>query len=135
MQPEPEVGDDAEVAALAAQAPEQVGVLVHAGPHELPVRGHQVRRQQRVHGRRTSHDPADPAAQCQTSEPGVRHDAGRDGQAVLLGCRIELLEQHPGLRVGHAGVGVDRAAHRAQVDEQAVVDVDSPGKLWPPPRL
>ena len=59
----------------------------------------------------------------------MRHDAGRDGQAVLLGCRIELLEQHPGLRVGHAGVGVDPdAAHRAQVDEQAVVACRQPGE-------
>ena len=37
------------------------------------------------------------------------------------GLPHRVLEQHPGLRVGHAGVGVDPdAAHRAQVDEQAV---------------
>ena len=34
-----ELGDDAEVAAAAAQAPEQVGVLVGARAHDAPVRG------------------------------------------------------------------------------------------------
>src|SRR5438093_1436238 len=38
MQPELELGDDAEVAASAAKAPEEVGILVGARAHELAVR-------------------------------------------------------------------------------------------------
>jgi hypothetical protein len=37
VQPELELGDDAEVAAAAADAPEQVGVLVLAGPYHPAV--------------------------------------------------------------------------------------------------
>jgi hypothetical protein len=40
----------AEVAAAAAQPPEQVGVLVLAGRHELAVGGDDIRRQQVVAG-------------------------------------------------------------------------------------
>jgi len=41
-QPEIETGDDAEIAAAAAQSPEQVRVLILAADELLPRRGHEI---------------------------------------------------------------------------------------------
>jgi hypothetical protein len=42
VEPELELGDDAEVAAAAADAPEQVGVLVLAGAYHAAVGQHDL---------------------------------------------------------------------------------------------
>jgi hypothetical protein len=59
VEPELELGDHPEVAAPAAQGPEQVGVLVCARPHGAAVGQHDLRRLQAV-DREPVH-PAEPA--------------------------------------------------------------------------
>ena len=64
MQLELERGGNAEVAASAAQAPEEVGVLFGARRHRLPVGGHEIDGAQVVDGQAMfAHHPANPAPQ------------------------------------------------------------------------
>jgi hypothetical protein len=123
VQPELELGDHAEVAAAAAQRPEQVRVLLRAGPQHLAGGGDDlggqqvVTRQPELRG-----EPAEPAAQGQPADPGVADRAAGSGQPVRLGGRVELRQRGPA-----AGPGGPRArVHRhlvdgAEVDGQAAV--------------
>jgi hypothetical protein len=107
---EGQLGHDAEVAAATAQRPEELGMLAVARGHLAPV-GRDDPGGQEVVGSQ-AHDPLEPAA----ARPGREaHDADRrharagDGQAVLLGHRVELAP-------GHARAGGDRARGDAHVD-------------------
>ena len=123
VQPELELGDDAEVAATAAQAPEQIGVpgLVDAQP--VAVGGdqlvglHVVARQAEL-----TREPAHAAAERQPTGAGVGHVARGRGQPVLHRGAIERAEQRPALHPRATALGIDAdAAHRCQVDRQAAV--------------
>ena len=94
MRLELEARHDAEVAAAAAQGPEEVGMLRRARPHLLSVGEHDVDRAQRVDREAVPpHQPADPAAERQPADARVRDLAGRDREAVLLRRGVELAEQ------------------------------------------
>lgn len=123
MEPELELGDDAEVPAAAAHAPEEVRVLVLARLDPAPVGGDQVHREQLVDGEPVlAHQPADPAAQGQPGDAGVRDDPGRDGQPERLRLAVQFAEQHPGLDPDGPGVRVHPdAPHEGEVDDGAVV--------------
>ena len=111
VEPELELGDDPEVAAGTTQAPEQVGVLVGAGLHELAFRSDHVDRQQLVDRQPVlAHEPADAAAQGQPRQPSMGDDAGRDSQSELLRLPVEVAEPDAGLRPRGASVGVDADA-------------------------
>ena len=69
MQPVLEGGDNAEVAASAAQSPEEIGILVLAGAYHPPVRGnngsgHQIIDRQPM----LTCQIAEPAAECQSGD-------------------------------------------------------------------
>ncbi len=122
-QPELEVGDDAEVPATASHTPEQVGVLVLAGLHELSVGGDHVHRLQLVDREPVlAHDPPDATAERQARHAGVGDDARGNREPELLGLAVELAEQHACLHPHRSRLGVHPdALHRPQVDDQAVV--------------
>ena len=123
VQVERQLGDDAEVAAAAAQAPQQLAVAIHPGAHDLAVRGDDLGSDQAlaadpVHAL----DPAAAAAQGQPGHAGVRHAAAGDGEAVLLGGGVELAPRQaaPDPRGACLGIDVD-GLHRPDVDHEPVV--------------
>jgi hypothetical protein len=124
-------GHHAEVGARAAQRPEQVRITGRLD--DLAVGGDQFRAGEVVAGGpEPAGQPADPAAQGQPGQPGVADDAGCDGQAVLLGSRVELAVQHPGPGPGQSPrrVNLD-LADGPQVDHQAAVADRPPGHAVP----
>ena len=101
MAAEGERRDDAEVAAAAAQRPEQVAVGVLAGRDERAVREHHVGRQQVVHREaKPAGKVADAAAERQAPHAGGREEAGRSGHTERHGRVIDVAP-------GAAGVGAD----------------------------
>ena len=123
MQAELELGHHAEVAAAAAQAPEQLGVLALARAHRLPVGGDQVGRDQVVAGQAVlAHQPADAAAEREPGDAGGGDEAAGRGQAEGLGLGVELAPGEAALGPHGARLGVDPdALHRREVDHQAAV--------------
>ena len=123
MRLELEAGDDAEVAAAAAQGPEEVGILRRARAHLLSVGEHDVDCTQRVDGEAVPpHEPADAAAQRQASDPRVRDLACRDREPVLLRHGVELAEQGSAPDPDDCALGVDLdAVQRPQVDAERAV--------------
>ena len=129
VQRELEGGDDPEVAAAAAQRPEQLRVLLPAGHPDLSVGGDHVRGDQVVHSEAVAAvQVADPAAQGQPADPGGGHDPARGGQTV--GVR-GVVDVSPGRAAGHAGPPGGRVdahvPHRRQVDHQPAVVGAEPG--------
>ena len=69
-----------------------------------------------------AHQPADAAAQADTADTGVAHDAAGGREAVGLGLVIDITPQGATLHVGRALAGVDGyRAHRGEVDDDPVV--------------
>ena len=89
MELEPETGHDAEVAATAADRPEQIGFVPGIDDADLPVGGDNLGTEERVDGQpMLAHEIADATAGHDAAEA---HGAGvpePDGEAVLIGrCR------------------------------------------------
>ena len=123
LQPELELGHHAEVAAAAAQSPEQLRVagLVDAEPLALGgdqlVRRHVVARQPDP-----AREPAHAAAERQPADAGMRHVARGRGQPVLHRGAIERSEQGAALDAGAPARGIHPdPGHRRQVDHHPVV--------------
>ncbi len=123
VQSELELDHDAEVAATATQAPEQIWVLIGGCPHDVAVRGDE----------RVGHDvvacqagrasePPHASAQRQPADAGVGHVPGRGGQPEGLGGAVQGAEHRAAL---HAGPQRDRidgdAAKAGEVDHQPAV--------------
>ncbi len=121
--PEPERGDDPEVAAAAAQRPEEVGVLVGARRHLTAVREHDLGVEQVVDAEAVlAREVPEPAAEREAADTGGGDDAARHGEPVLVGRAIDLAQRAaaadahgPRLRVD-----LDRVQRR-QVDDDSVV--------------
>jgi hypothetical protein len=110
VQPELEGGDDAEVAAAAADRPEQVGVLPLAGPHALAVGQHQLGGEQVVDGEAAAAGQvAQAAAKGEAADAGGGDDPARGGQAELAGGPVHLPP-------GGAAADPDRSALRVDLD-------------------
>ena len=91
VQIELELRDDAEVAAAAAQPPQQVGVLGLARVDEPAVRGDDVGRREVVAGEsELPHRPADAATECEPGDAGGRHQAARRREPVRLGLVVNV---------------------------------------------
>ena len=107
MQAEGERGDDAEVAAAAADRPEQVGVLVGARADALAAGQHELGLEQVVDRQAAlAGQVAEAAAEGQAADAGRRDDPARRGEAVLVGGGVDLAPgaaaadaDGPGLRV------------------------------------
>src|SRR3954447_22351120 len=124
VQRELELGDNAEVAATAAQRPEQVGVGGRVGAQDLPVSGDHLRRGHVVDAQAVlAGEPPHAAAEREAADAGVADRADRVGEPVLLGRLDDVTEQSPTSGAGAPRVGVDRdCVELAQVDDQTVVD-------------
>jgi hypothetical protein len=124
-----ERGGDPEVAAAAAQAPEQLGVLVRARVHEAPVGGDDVGADQVVGGQAVlAHEPTDAAAEREAGDPRARHEPAGRRQPKGLGLVVELRPLQTRLGDCTAGLGIDAdALHRREVDHDAAVVGREPG--------
>src|SRR5204863_7859773 len=123
LQSELEPGDDTEVAAAAADRPEQVGVRLVVDPQHLTASGDDVGRHHVVDGEAVlAGQVADAAAQREAADPYRTGVAEAHRETVLSGRSGELGGGEAGLGPGRAAsdVDVDRR-HVAQVDDQPVV--------------
>ena len=104
MEVELQARGDAEVRARAAEAPEQLGLLVRAGAHAPPVGGHELDRAEAVDRQpEAALEPADPAAEGQPGHAGMADDADRTDETVLLGRDVKLAEERSPARPRDAG--------------------------------
>ena len=123
VQPELEPGHDAEVAAAATQRPEQVGVLVLAGAHELAVGQHDLGGEQVVDRQPArARQVPEPTAERDPAHAGRGDDAARRGQPVRVRRAVELAQRAAAAdpRRARGGVHVD-AVHGGEVDHQPAV--------------
>ncbi len=91
MQRELEARDDAEIAAAAANRPEQIFVRVGACVEQFAVGGDHVGRNQIVDGHAVfAAEPAEAAAERQTCDAGGRVDAERRGEPERLRFVVEI---------------------------------------------
>ena len=108
MEAELDRGHHAEVAAAAAQRPEQVGIVVAVDPTEVAVgrhdldRGHLVRLEAVL-----AAEPAEAAAQGIAGDADVGRGAGERGEPVLGGGLDGLDPDRAGADAGDARDGVD----------------------------
>ena len=118
-----ELGDDAEVAAAAANPPEEIGVLGRACLHELALRRDQVHGQEPVDCQPVlSLKPADAAPEREARDPGVGDDPAGCRQPELLGLAVELAPEHACLGRRGARLRIDAdPLHRPQIDHDAAV--------------
>src|SRR5262249_50329742 len=123
VEPELEAGDDPEVAAAAAQCPEQILVLIVAG-RDLPAIGeNDIGREQVVD--REPHaagEVADAATQREARYPGRGDDSAGRGEAERVGRVVYI---PPGRAAPNPGDLLGRvdpyALHGREVDDQPVV--------------
>ena len=135
VQPERERGDHAEVAAAAAQRPEQVRVLGLAGGHRRCRRPAPPRRSSRLSQDRPCArvEVADPAAEGEPADAGGGDDAAGGREPVHGGGVVEHAPRSRRRRRSPSGrPGRPRhAAHRRQVDHDRVVGGAEAGHAVP----
>ena len=121
--------DDAEVAAAAAQRPEQFGMFIVTCHQKLAVGGDDVAGQEVVDGEpESAHQVANPAAQRQSTDARVRDDASGHRESEGLTLVVEVAPQATALSPGRSCQRVNPyAGHVGQVDHQAVVTHRMPG--------
>ncbi len=131
MQVEFQRRGDAEVAAAAANRPEEIGVLAGAGAAHAAVGHHHLGRSQVVEREPVlRHQPADAAAKRQAGDARARHDAAGGRESVQLRLAVQLFPQHAALRTHRTSGGIDMdALHGREVDHQAGVDRGLPGDV------
>ena len=123
VDPELEGGHHPEVAATAAQRPEQVGVLVLAGHQELAVGGHDIGRDQVVARQPVAAGQvADAAAQGEPTDAGRGDDPAGGGQPEGVGRGVEVPPGGAAFGSCRPGRRVDaHLPHARQVDDHTVV--------------
>src|SRR5439155_21916540 len=129
MEPELERRCDPEIAAAAAQAPEQVRLGSLGDVEDLALGGHEFDRHEVVDRQAVrAHEPAEPAAEGQPGNAGRRDDTAGRGEVVDRRLAVELapgraaLDPHrPRRRVD------DDPLHRREVDENAAAGGRPPG--------
>ena len=124
VQPEEERRDDAEVAAAAADRPEEVGVLVGARAHALAAREHDLRLEQVVDREPAlAGQVAEAAAEREAADAGGRDDPARRREPVLVRSRASTSPQvqPPPTRTVRAFGSTSIVLQRREVDDDAVV--------------
>ena len=123
VQLELELRHDPEVAAAAAQCPEQVGVLLLGRHEHVAGSRHDAGGEQVVDGQPVlAAQPPHAAAEREPGDAGVADQPDGHGQPVRLGRRIEVAEQGTAAHLGPPRHGIHgHLVHRAEVDHQAVV--------------
>ena len=118
-----EGGHHAEVAAAAAERPEQIAIGVLARGDDLAGREHDLGRQQVVDGHPVlAHQPGDAAAERETRDPGAGDDAAGGREPERAGGTVELTDRDASLRPdrGSARIDVD-PLHQREVDHQPTI--------------
>ena len=130
---ERERGDDAEVAAAAAQGPEQVTVGVLAGGHERAVGQDDVGGEEVVHGEaEAAGQVADAAAEGQAGHAGGGQEPGRGGHAERDGRVVDISPGAAGVNADGVILRADRGASQpGEVDDQGVVGHPQAGRVMP----
>ena len=123
MQAELEIRHHAEVAAAAAHAPEQLGILAGAGMPEFSVRADHIDRLEVVDGHaEATRDSAEAAAQGQAADARVRHRSQRSDQALRHALEVHLSQQRAAGNRGTPRRRIDsHAAKSRQVDLHAAI--------------
>ena len=115
--------DDAEVAAAAANRPEEIRLRRSSSQAHGPVRAHDARREQAV-DREAVLAPHPPfaAAEREPRDAGFRHDPAGHHQASALRFAIHIAPEGSALHARHAGVRIHvNAAHAGEVDDHAAI--------------
>ena len=119
-----ELGDDPEVAAAAAQPPEELGVLGLARVHEPAVRGDDVGADEVVAREAVlAHQPADAAAEREAGDAGRRDQAAGRREPVRLRLVVDVGPHRAAADVARAARPDRRARSRIarEVDHDPVV--------------
>ena len=113
MQAELEGSDDPEVGACSSDSPEEVRVLLLAGPHEPSVGRHELDGQEVVDGEAEPPlKPSHAAAQRQPRDSRVPDDSDRADEPERLRLLVELAEERAPVCARDAPLRVDlHAAH------------------------
>ena len=113
-----------EVAAAAANCPEQIRVLVGARVCDAGVRHHDLGRPEVIERQTVlRHQPTQTATERQPGDARAPDDTAGRRQTVDLRFAIELGPEDTTLCARHAGARVDvDSLHRRQVDHQPAVD-------------
>jgi hypothetical protein len=124
MQPKLERCCHSEIAAAAANGPEEVGLFFQARLRYFAVGGDELDGQQVVECQTVfAHQPPQPAAEGQPGDTGGRHDTARHGQAVQLGLSVQFSPSNAALCMHRAASDIHTdTPHRRQVDHQPVLD-------------
>ena len=106
-----------------ANRPEEIRVLVRARPHEIALGRDELDGAEAVDREAEARrEPADPAAERQPGESGVRDGACRDGEPVCLRGLVELAEQKAGADACCPRRRIDLDGPQpAHVDDEAVL--------------
>jgi hypothetical protein len=128
-----ELGHDAEVAASAADRPEEIRVIVRVDVQDAPVGGDDACREQAVDREPLlANEVADAAAEGQSSDPDRGRVAEADREPVLAGRLRHLPGGQAGGRGGDARVGVDlEAVEPCEVEHEAAFGRAVPGHAVP----
>ena len=132
MEAELQPRGDPEVAAAAAQGPEEIGVVVGVHAQELTVGGHDVGGEQVVDREAVlAREEADTAGQRDPADPDRARVAEPGREAVRAGRGGVLARGQPGLGPGRASLGIDlECAHRGEIeDDPALGDAVSGGAV------
>jgi hypothetical protein len=123
VQREPERSDHPEVAAAAAQRPEQIRVFVGRRADDAALGCDDLGGQQVVDSEPVfAHEPPDPTTEREAGDAGVAHDATGGGQAVGLRLAIDVAPQRSTLHQDGAAGRVDQhGSHGREVDDDSVV--------------
>ncbi len=137
VEPVAEAGRDPEVAAAAAERPEEVGVLRFGRRQQPAVGGDDVDRQQVVDRHPVlAHQPAHPAAERQPGDADGRHVAARRRQPVDRGCerctRPRSGRLPPRRRAARGSTSSRFMRERSRTSPSSTVPY--PAGLCPPPR-
>ena len=126
---------DAEVAAAAAQPPEQFRIGVGADLEHVAVGGDELDRREVVDRHaEAAHQPPEPAAERQPRDAGRRDHTARRRQAVLVGRPVVVVPRRTALHARPPPGRVDVAAsHRRQIDHHAALGDGLAGDVVPAP--
>jgi hypothetical protein len=119
-----ELRHHAEVAAAAAQGPEQVGILVVARTHEFAFGGDELDRADAVTREPVlAHDPANSATEREASDAGMRDvPEGRRGERVRGGGTREVAQERSAADLGAPRGRIDLdGVDRRQIDRHAAL--------------
>jgi len=103
-----EAGGYPKVSTAAAQGPEQIWRLLLAGPQDLAIGGDELDGQQVIERQSVlAHQPAQPAAECESGDACRGNDTAGGRETVQLRLAVELTPGGTALRPNRPALGID----------------------------